>query len=310
MWQVDCAVNTAKALLPFQQQLRAVKRRLRPPVPDATYANVLSGGFDHVALLTRAGLRMEGARILELGSGWFPIIPLMLRVAGAGLVHVTDVHRLIDRGTILAAVDFLYGHRDTILTRLDQAPARLDMILSVDRSTDTDRLLADLGLTYIVPFDPAVAMPDVDAVISQTVLEHIPPPVIEGLFRAMAARMPPGTLMSHGIDNTDHRANKDPGLNRFDFLRYSDKTWRMLCLNPQDYTNRLRHSDYLALFPRSGHRVVEVQTYRNEDQREGLARLTLDGRFAAMDSDDLLTGWSHIVSRSGVGDGAPPSDVE
>jgi hypothetical protein len=104
--------------------------------------------------------------------------------------------------------------------------------------------------------------------------------------------------MSHGVDHSDHRANTDPRVNRFDFLRFEEPLWRLLCLNPQDYTNRLRHSDYLALFERTGHHVLRERVFRLEDELiEALGHMTLARQFRDKPLRDLATTWSHIVTR-------------
>jgi hypothetical protein len=293
-WQAVCAVNTAKACVPFQTQLRALRRRYRPPRTGPQHESVVSGAADHIAALEAAGLELRGARILELGSGWFPILPLILRAAGAAHVHVTDVHRLADGATLAEAGRFVEARAAQIARRLGIPEEDVRRVASAARGPGGfETRLAAAGLSYTAPFD-ARDVPPVDAVVSQTVFEHIPPHVLEELLASLAQGLPKGAVMSHGIDNTDHRANADRRLSRFDFLRYSDAAWRLLCLNPQDYTNRLRHSDYMRLFEATGFDPVPYKSHVSRRALDAPVMAKLAPRFAGKAPEDLVTAWSHI----------------
>jgi hypothetical protein len=298
MWQLRCAVGAAKSLLPFQNQLRRLKRSVLPPAPDATYENAISGGGHHIAAFRREGLPVKGQTFLEIGSGWFPIIPMMFRMVGAERVYLTDPHRLLDRNGILGAAGFLRDRKASVAERLGIDPAQVEDVVEGLDGLELDQMMEELGFTYLAPFEIGVdSVLLVDGVFSQTVLEHIPPATIEDIVEGLKGSLPSGTVMSHGIDNTDHRSHRDNRLGRFDFLRYSETTWRMLCLNPQDYTNRLRHSEYVDLFERCGCQVRVERKYASKQEIEEVMGMQLWGRFREAPADDLAVAWSHLVCR-------------
>ena len=302
MWQVTCLVNTTKASLPFQEPLRRLVRRVSPPRIGPAHEAVVAGAIDQVNALRRAGKDPANATILEIGTGWFPIMPLVLRAAGARRVYLSDVHRLLDSRTVGDAVGVLRANRARIIEALQISPAQFDEVTaSFDPDADLDDMLRTLGLIYIAPLSESDDLPPLDAVISHTVLEHISPDILESLFRDLDRRLAPGGIMSHGVDHTDHRANHDKSLGRFDFLRYSDRTWRYLCLHPQDFTNRLRHDDYVAMLERLGHEVVWQKTFVNDGGLDALRETPIDSRFADRPLEALAIGWSHIVSRRAQG---------
>lgn len=298
MWQVRCAINSAKAIVPFQNRLRQLKRSIRPHALDAYYEKVISGGCHHIAALRGAGLPVQDQVFLEIGSGWFPIIPMLFRMAGAKRVYLADSHLLLDRRGILAAADFLRDRKVPVADRLGVEPARVEDVTEGLDMLALDQMLEKLGFTYLAPFDIVGGdVPRVDGVFSQTVLEHIPPQTIEAIIGKLNGALPSGAVMSHGIDNTDHRSHHDKRLGRFDFLRYSDTVWRMFCINPQDYTNRLRHSDYVDMFSRYGCDVHVERKYSSEKEIEEVREMQPWGRFGQMAPDDLATAWSHLVCR-------------
>jgi SAM-dependent methyltransferase len=297
MWQVHWAKSSLKAVLPLQGQLRKLKRRLVPSPHQISEKSVYAGGFDQISSLASAGLDIRGLDVLEVGTGWFPVIPLMLRLAGARHVTLTDAHALLDLETLSATVRFLLERKADLAERLHLSVAEIEDQLLIPPSGDLNDVLAEMGMTYAVPFDYKHSKVRVDAIISHTVLEHIPPPIIAELIRDWHRVLRTGGLISHGIDHSDHRANVDTRLSRLDFLRYSDTMWNLLCINPQDYTNRLRHSDYIAMFRVGGFEIVFERALVDPKCRDALPKLQLAARFRGMHPDDLATLWSNIVAR-------------
>lgn len=70
MWQIKLALNTAKALMPFQDELRGLKHRFSPYKGDAGNCDfALTQGLDQITNLQRLGFPLENAEVLDLGSG-------------------------------------------------------------------------------------------------------------------------------------------------------------------------------------------------------------------------------------------------
>ena len=154
IWQLHCAVHTVRALIPFQSQLRWVKRKIPSQARTSlTNPSVYLGGFDHISALRDVGFSLQGKHVLELGTGWFPVIPLMLRLAGASRVYLTDVERLIDRNTILVAADFLLTKKQDLAQKLDIDLGGIEQLLIAPRHISFDELLQWFQLEYICPFD-------------------------------------------------------------------------------------------------------------------------------------------------------------
>ena len=60
-----------------------------------------------------------------------------------------------------------------------------------------------------------------DIVISRVVLEHIPPAQLRCLHDDFARALRQGGIVSHVVDNSDHREHRDKRLSRIEFLRVS-----------------------------------------------------------------------------------------
>jgi|ERR1017187_608286 hypothetical protein len=93
-WQWKCAVDSAKGIVPFNDALRRVKYKLVPyEVNEGRDAWTIKEGLQQIDWV-RCVTPIEGASILEVGTGWQPIIPILYSLAGARWVTMTDQKRL------------------------------------------------------------------------------------------------------------------------------------------------------------------------------------------------------------------------
>ncbi len=297
-WQRRIAANSLKACVPFQAELRKLKHSIKPPVPGRHHELVLDGIFEQVAMIRQAGGQIEGVRVLEIGSGWIPVAPLIYRIAGAREVVLSDQHRLLHPRSVQAAAAFLLERSDRIASGLGVAEARVAEVLNVPLSDGLDAMLGALGLTYVVPLNGDTLMGEIDLAYSHTVLEHIPPAALAEIFALVRARLRKGGVFCNGIDNSDHRRSYDERLPIVDFLRYSDLAWGMQCINPQDYTNRLRHSDYVDLLTQAGFSLLDTQVHVAQDALARIDPQELPERFRNKSAEDLCTTWSLMLARA------------
>src|SRR5208337_4295258 len=60
--------------------------------------------------LSQVDFRVSGARLMEIGSGWHPALPLCFVLAGAGSIATFDIVRLLDATTTFRLLDSLENH--------------------------------------------------------------------------------------------------------------------------------------------------------------------------------------------------------
>ena len=246
-----------------------------------------------------AGLR-EDARIVELGTGWHPAVPILMHLLGAEQVqsvdhvdHTSDekIHATV-RGLADRMVD---GSLRTALPaiRQDRCDRLVELAGGLVGRSGLD-VLADLHVVPVVS-DIRALDPDgaADAVISNLVLEHIPRDAMASVLRAGFGLCRPGGLMSHIIDMCDHGSYVDPALSQFNFLRFGERRWRLVG-NDIQHENRLRLSQILDLYEEAGV-PAEVIDERRGDWSD-LARIPIAEPFRHMDPDDLRVIMAHVVS--------------
>lgn len=297
-WQRRIATNSVKACVPFQNELRKLKHAVKPPVPGRHHELVLNGIVEQIAMIREAGGRIEDARVLEIGSGWIPVAPLVYRIAGAREVLLSDQHRLLHPNSVAAAAAFLRERAGRLARDLGVSPERIAEVLDVPLAGGLDAMLSALGLDYIVPLSAETLTGRIDLAYSHTVLEHIPPAALAEIFALVRARLGPGGLFCNGIDNSDHRRSYDADLSIVDFLRYSDRAWKVQCINPQDYTNRLRHSDYVGLLKTAGFDLLDARVHVAREALRTIAAADLPERFRDKAPEDLCTTWSLMLAKA------------
>lgn len=206
--------------------------------------------------------------VLELGTGWYPIVPLGLIDAGVERVTTFDVNPLCD------------------LARARAAAQKVGRQLPADSATTAAELLEPLGIRLLIRDvrDSGLDPESVDLFVSNNTLEHIPSAILAEImaeFRRIAA---PGAVMDHFIDMSDHYAHFDHRITEYNYLRYSDRRWRPFN-NRLQYQNRLRVSDYRRIVEGAGFRVVAEDAERGP--AEALEQITLAPRFRSYPRDEL-----------------------
>ena len=217
---------------------------------------------DWVVLARQLGelnVRMPGAMLVEVGTGWFPVLPLCFALAGARTCHTFDVNRHLDLRLTRRAIARLKMHlsriADTAGVSLDEVQRRYQDLSS---APDVLTALARAGVRYHAPADAAqtgLGNQEVDAVFSNSVLEHVPSRDITALLRETARILKPDGVSLHSANCGDHYVYFDRSITAINYLKYSERQWTRWN-NRLLYQNRLRPIDLLGLAEDAGLQIV------------------------------------------------------
>jgi hypothetical protein len=270
---------------------------------DEVFFENLSNCGLHLANLQRYNsTTLQGFSAFELGTGWFPVVPIGLFLCGAREVWTWDIAPLLklDRLKDVIARFLELDERQLLKSRVDALPERLALLREVMTCCDSSnsepiQLLGRLNIHYRIGNATRSGLPpaSIDLIVSDVVLEHPSPAQLTEIlheFRRIAA---PEAVMSHSIALDDQYSGRDLRITQFNFLRFSDRMWRWIN-NPIIPLNRLRISDYRRLFSESGFQIVE-ETSRRGDPAE-LARIPLAERFREYPIEDLLVTYARLVA--------------
>ena len=197
-------------------------------------------------------------RVLEVGTGWFPLVPLHVRVRRRHRAEL-NMRGLTTPGRIRAAAGAVASLADGLGERADRD--RVDRLrhLGVTPDADVAARLGDIHVSFHTGrvTTSSVMRDSFDVAISDNTLEHVPPAQIHDLCVAMAAAVGAGGVIDHFVDASDHYAHFDHSITEYNFLRWDDRAWRLIN-NRLLYQNRLRQADYMPLLEGAGLRVRRV----------------------------------------------------
>jgi hypothetical protein len=305
-WWVKAAIQRGISLLParnywnewFQEHVsRSVE------CTESRFESQLKKSRAHLEFYRKhtPGSRSVPRTVFELGTGWHAVVPVAMFLAGVDEIWTWDIARLIKRHRFQQALNhFLSRIRNNRLSELFP-PARPERVAQLAAAaaggwSDPYTLLRQLNVRAVVGDARRTGLPGgtIDLIASTVVLEYIPREVLGGLlseFRRIASRQ---GVMSHEVDLTDEYAYFDSSITPFNFLKFSERAWRLIN-NPFIPLNRLRVSDFRDCFSEAGFALVEEVATRGD--AEALARIRLAPRFARYDPIDLQVIKSWFVAR-------------
>jgi SAM-dependent methyltransferase len=229
---------------------------------------------------------------LELGTGWYPVVPVGLFLCGAGRVYTVDVRsgltlERVRRVLTAYAAGAAQGTLGELLPGHDATRVETLRAALAGPTATAEGLLSRVGVQVVVGdvlrvgFEPG----SIDLIVSNNTLEHVPAGVLEAMFGEFHRLLAADGLMSHSIDLSDHYSHFDHGISPYNFLRYSDRRWRWFN-GDLGYQNRWRVSDYRDLHARIGFEIAEETSSAGRPQL--IDTVPLAGRFRGYARDDLV----------------------
>lgn len=259
-----------------------------------------------LARLRECGVTIVGKRLFEIGTGWYPTFPLACYLAGAARVTTVDLKRHMRPALLLACAERMQYAIAQIADAVDadetSIRARHAGMLAVLRQSG-DLAAATGGVVdYRAPMDATrTALDDgrIDCVFSNSVLEHVPPGVIDGMFAEAMRILDTGGVMFHSVNCGDHYAYVDRRITQLNYLRYSDAQWSFWN-NAFLYQNRLRAHEFVERACAVGFRI-ELNTAKASELRLAqLAATPVHSQFSGIAPERLCICSVDFIARKPV----------
>ncbi len=260
-----------------------------------------------VGHLRDAGVPIAGARLFEIGSGWYPTFPFACYLGGARQVITVDLNRHIKPELVRDCADNLARHvsliadacgvpEDEVRERQQQLAARL-------RGSDEVGAATDGVVVYDAPADASrTSLPaqQLDCVFSNSVLEHVLPDAVDAIYREALRILAPGGVMFHSVNCGDHYAYVDRNINQLNYLRYSDREWRRWD-NDFLYQNRMRAFEFVERAIAQGFDIVLNTECAREKRLAELAQMPVHPQFAHIPPERLCVTSIDFIGRKLAG---------
>lgn len=194
-------------------------------------------------LLQKYNISLEGKFILEIGSGWAPVMPYFMLYKGkAKSVATFDLNQHFSKKNIIRLNEIFASEFGVKIKADSTNPYHLPKQINYYSNTN----LTDGDL------------PEADLVFSRFVLEHVKPEEITLMHHKFKRELKPGSIIVHLISPSDHRAYVDSNLSLQDFLQFSEAEWGGR-QTKFDYHNRMRLPQYLTIFEAAGMEIAYVE---------------------------------------------------
>jgi len=215
---------------------------------------------DHIEFLSENIVYdKRDSTILELGTGWYPIVPLCLYLSGYERIISVDLNSWLKKEGQFAALEGILkleaeGSLKNYVPEVDEdRMSKLKQLWAKKESITYDEFNATIHLEPRVENIIMTKLADdsIEFICSNNTFEHIYPAPLRAILAQMQRLLKPQGSMSHFIDMSDHFAHFDKSITVYNFLKFSKSRWKLLdnAIQPQ---SRLRFSEYKQMYVELG----------------------------------------------------------
>ncbi len=300
-WLAKAALQKGLSALPAAESVNYVfQRRVYRSLPasEAAFRRKFDRAVSHLAAFAEHGppSRAVGEAVFyEFGAGWDLAIQLSFWSLGVDRQILVDIRPNLRPELVNVTIERLTRLRGD----LEKEAGRKLREAGPHNVSSAAELENRFGITYLAPRDAratGLAAGSVDFISSTNTLEHIPEDDLVPILAECRRLLRPDGVMSSRIDLRDHFCDVDARLSPYNFLRYSDRTWRLVN-SKLGYQNRLRRPDYLRAFGEAELSIVAENATRPDEGLGALRALDLDSHFRAYPLDELAVQALVVVAR-------------
>jgi hypothetical protein len=303
-WIIKAIVQKAISYLPMSGRINYFfQKHVTGGVclTDEHFGLKLQHARDHLQNMKTYGSYHENNAILELGTGWYPVVPVLFFLTSAGKVTSIDIQRWMTNKTQQLTLLKFKEWRDRgllsdLLQEMDQERWNLLMDAALNPCRyDREGINNLIGLTPLVQDARNLDLDSgsIDFICSNNTLEHIPETILRNILHEFRRLLKPSGTMSHFIDMSDHFAHFDSRITIYNFLKYSRKRWNLIDnkIQPQ---NRLRFRDYKELYREAGLPVTgEILRPGNPEE---VARIRIHPEFSGYTPVELAISHAYVIT--------------
>lgn len=307
-WRLKATVQSALSRVPGGAGINDRLQRVAGGLRDF-HSNVATKVDDWcgiAALLSAVGRAdVRGRDIAEVGTGWYPTLPLCFVLGGARSVLTVDLTRHLSEEMTFKVLAALEPHLGRISAAcgvpLEDVRARY---LQLRSHRGLESLLRAAGIRYEAPQDAAqlawLADRSLDIVYSNSVLEHVAVHALGPIMQEAARVLKPDGLMVHAVACNDHYAHFDKSISFVNYLVFDERQWQRWN-NAFHYQNRLRAPDFLRMAESSGFMVLHERRAVRPGTMEALSKMRIAPQFAHYSREDLATTTVDFIAAKATG---------
>ena len=306
-WILKAVIQKGISFLPYNYKINYLFQK------HVTKGVVLSDDYffdklihveKHVSFYAKLKDNAKPTTCFELGTGWYPVIPVALFLYGAKEIVTTDITPLSSKEKFIQTIEkFIHlkqQNKAAFAYLFEDAGkvAVLNQIIEQQAKLNFEQIQQKLHINYIKQDARKLEFADgyFDFIVSNNVFEHIYPHLLIDILKEFKRVWASGGVMSHFIDMSDHFAHLDKSINIYNFLQFTDKQWNTIdnSVQPQ---NRMRIDEYIALYEN-----LSVSINIREDRpgnTEEVKTIALSEKYKAMPIEMVAISHAYLASFKG-----------
>ena len=303
-WKQKAIVQKVISYLPLSHKINYIFQKYVTKgvnLSDDYFYDKLGHAKDHIKSFQKYADESIPSSCLEIGTGWYPIVPISFFLVGADKIYSVDISFLTSKERLQITLQMFVECDEACQLKnyIDFLPDRFAIISSLLKdygNFSLDEVLQKLNITYLVEDARKLSLPDnsINLVNSNNTFEHIYPDILIPIlkeFRRVVKKQ--DGVMSHFIDMSDHFAHFDKSINIYNFLQFSDKQWRWIdnSIQPQ---SRIRIYDYKQIYSDLNIPISD-DTFRKGNLKE-LKLIKLAAKFTDRPLEEIAKSHCHFIS--------------
>jgi SAM-dependent methyltransferase len=302
-WILKAVVQKCISFLPYRHKINYFFQKYITKgvfLTEDYFTDRLSHARDHINAYNSHRQSIENMSTLELGTGWYPVVPISMFLSGAETIHTVDISNLCDLDKLKTTINMFIYHlsKGTLEQFITLLPDRLALLKKIHQEADDldfETILSKLNIIYSVQDARKLSLEtdSIDLIHSNNTFEHVYPDMLESLLVEFKRVCKPEGIMSHFVDMSDHFAHFDKSISIYNFLKFSDKQWQLIdnSVQPQ---NRWRLPDYLELYKKLNLKLLSVETRKGSTQL--LESIKINDKYKSTPIEELAISHCLLIS--------------
>lgn len=296
-WHLKAVLQKTLSVLPFKYQLNHYFQKYITKGVQLTefyFQDRLQHAKAHLNAYTNK-YNTSPASALEIGTGWYPVVPLYYFLNGVKRIYLNDVVQLSNKQNLLTTIEKYIQLTDSENVN-SEAWNQLQSIYNQSEDLSFEDILEQLGMHYEIGEISQLefSQSEYHLISSNNTFEHIYresfPKILQKLHALVSKE---NGLMSHYIDMSDHFSHTDNSITNFNFLKFSESQWKWIDNSIQPM-NRMRLCEFEQVYKELNIPIQQIEI--DISQEEVLSTVKLDPYFNKMDKEQLAVTHCYVVS--------------
>jgi 2-polyprenyl-3-methyl-5-hydroxy-6-metoxy-1,4-benzoquinol methylase len=302
-WHIKYALASLLGILPFRHYLHH-KVQLVLGGSKLDEKEMLTRAVELYTLAFKNKRSLEDNIVLEIGTGWFPFMPIIAYLYGAKNIITIDINPWLRHETVRQTIKSILDNSEYLKNGIDSGYSNFDVKLSdlkniYDKNDSLKETLEKLNINYIHSYDICNLSLDnedkVDLVISSNVLEHIDQEKLGEIHKHLFEITKPNAIAVHRFNPGDHYSHLSGS--SVSFLTISESLWRIYREGGIAYHNRLRTIEHAKVIIQANWSIhlwvdaIDNKAIKNIENGE----IRLNAKYKNMSTQETCAFYSWMV---------------